>query len=120
MDKAQKPDANRAGTRFDDLEANIEADGTRQIGHGDRSENVQKWLIRFGVLAVIVLIAIAVVSSDAKGEYCKKLGASGYVNRKDFNHWGRMPDWTDDTAYNEWMQGVRAFGKLVLTVYDGV
>jgi crotonyl-CoA carboxylase/reductase len=55
--------------------------------------------------------SIAVVSSDAKGEYCKKLGATGYLNRKDFNHWGRMPDWTDDAAYNEWMKGVRAFGK---------
>jgi crotonyl-CoA carboxylase/reductase len=55
--------------------------------------------------------SIAVVSSDAKGEYCKKLGATGYVNRKDFAHWGRMPDWTDDAAYGEWLQGVRAFGK---------
>jgi crotonyl-CoA carboxylase/reductase len=55
--------------------------------------------------------SIAVVSSDAKGEYCKKLGATGYVNRKDFNHWGRMPDWTDDAAYDGWIKGVRAFGK---------
>jgi crotonyl-CoA carboxylase/reductase len=55
--------------------------------------------------------SIAVVSSDAKGEYCKKLGATGYVNRKDFNHWGRMPDWTDDAAYDAWIKGVRAFGK---------
>ena len=54
---------------------------------------------------------VAVVSSDAKGEYCKSLGAVGYLNRKQFSHWGRMPDWTDDDAYNEWMQGVRAFGK---------
>jgi crotonyl-CoA carboxylase/reductase len=56
-------------------------------------------------------VPVAVVSSDAKGEYCKKLGAAGYVNRKDFNHWGRMPDWTDDATYNEWIKGVRAFGK---------
>jgi crotonyl-CoA carboxylase/reductase len=55
--------------------------------------------------------SVAVVSSDAKGEYCKKLGASGYVNRKDFSHWGRMPDWTDDAAYDAWIKGVRAFGK---------
>jgi crotonyl-CoA carboxylase/reductase len=55
--------------------------------------------------------SIAVVSSDAKGEYCKKLGATGYVNRKDFSHWGRMPDWTDDAAYDVWIKGVRAFGK---------
>lgn len=29
--------------------------------------------------------AIAVVSSDEKGEYCKKLGAIGYINRTEFN-----------------------------------
>ncbi len=55
--------------------------------------------------------SVAVVSSEAKGEYCKQLGASGYINRKNFSHWGRMPDWTDDAAYNAWLQGVRAFGK---------
>jgi crotonyl-CoA carboxylase/reductase len=58
-------------------------------------------------------IPIAVVSSDAKGEYCMSLGAKGYVNRKDFNHWGRMPDWQDDAAYNEWIRGVRSFGKAI-------
>ena len=55
--------------------------------------------------------SVAVVSSAAKGEYCRRLGAAGYVNRKDFSHWGRMPDWTDDATYNQWVQGVRAFGK---------
>ena len=38
-------------------------------------------------------IPIAVVSSDERGEYCKKLGAKGYINRKKFDHWGRLPDW---------------------------
>lgn len=55
--------------------------------------------------------SIAVVSSDAKGEYCKSLGATGYLNRKDFDHWGRMPDWEDDAAYDTWIKGVRKFGK---------
>ena len=58
-------------------------------------------------------IPIAVVSNDEKGEYCKKLGAAGYVNRKQFSHWGRMPDWTDDEKYGEWVRGARAFGKAV-------
>ncbi len=58
-------------------------------------------------------VPIAVVSSDAKGEYCKKLGAQGYVNRKDFSHWGRMPDWDNDEQYGEWARGARAFGKAV-------
>ena len=37
--------------------------------------------------------AVAVVSSEEKGEYCKQLGAVGYVNRKDFDHWGVPPAW---------------------------
>ncbi|MHB8685387.1 MAG: zinc-binding dehydrogenase, partial [Dehalococcoidia bacterium] len=51
------------------------------------------------------------VSSEAKGEYAKKLGAHGWVNRKDFHHWGMMPHWKDDAQYNEWLKGARAFGK---------
>jgi crotonyl-CoA carboxylase/reductase len=52
-----------------------------------------------------------VVSSENRGEFTKKLGAVGYINRKDFSHWGRMPDWTDDKAYGEWSKGCRDFGK---------
>jgi len=54
---------------------------------------------------------VAVVSSDEKGEFCAKLGAVGYVNRKEFDHWGMLPHWTDNDAYAEWMSGVKAFGK---------
>ena len=35
--------------------------------------------------------AVAVVCSDEKGEYCKTLGAEGYINRKQFRHWGVPP-----------------------------
>lgn len=58
-------------------------------------------------------IPIAVVSSDNRGKFCEKLGAKGYINRKDFSHFGRMPDWTDDAAYGEWAAGCRAFGKAI-------
>lgn len=58
-------------------------------------------------------VPIAVTSSDEKGEYCKKLGAQGYVNRKQFDHWGQPPHWTDDEAYNKWLLSARAFGKAV-------
>ncbi|HVL82429.1 MAG TPA: crotonyl-CoA carboxylase/reductase [Actinomycetota bacterium] len=61
-------------------------------------------------------IPVAVVSSDERGEFCKKLGAVGYVNRKDFDHWGRMPNWEDEAAYAEWSKGCRAFGKAVWDV----
>jgi crotonyl-CoA carboxylase/reductase len=60
--------------------------------------------------------AVTVVSSENRGEFTKKLGAVGYINRKDFSHWGRMPDWTDDAAYAEWAAGCRAFGKKLWDV----
>ena len=61
-------------------------------------------------------VPIAVTSSDEKGEYCKKLGAHGYINRKQFDHWGMPPHWTDDEAYKTWTQGARAFGKALWDV----
>jgi crotonyl-CoA carboxylase/reductase len=54
---------------------------------------------------------IAVVSGTDKVEYCKKLGAVGTLNRKDFSHWGMLPHWKDEAAYAKWAQGARAFGK---------
>ncbi len=61
-------------------------------------------------------VPVAVVSSDERGEYCKKLGAAGYINRKQFDHWGRLPDWTDDAAMGKSIQGFRAFGKALWDV----
>jgi crotonyl-CoA carboxylase/reductase len=39
-----------------------------------------------------------------------KIGAKGCINRKDFDHWGMLPHWTDNEAYGKWVQGARAFG----------
>jgi crotonyl-CoA carboxylase/reductase len=58
-------------------------------------------------------IPIAVVSNDERGEYCKQLGAVGYVDRTKFDHWGRLPDWTDDKAMTKAILGFRAFGKAI-------
>ncbi len=33
-------------------------------------------------------IPVAVVSSDERGEFCESIGARGYINRKNFTHWG--------------------------------
>ena len=55
--------------------------------------------------------AVAVVSSEEKGEFCKRLGAVGSINRKDFDHWGMLPHWKDDEAFGAWMNGAKAFGK---------
>jgi crotonyl-CoA carboxylase/reductase len=54
--------------------------------------------------------AVAVVSSNDKVEFCRKLGAVGVINRKEFDHWGMPPHWTDK-AYGEWLAEAKAFGK---------
>jgi crotonyl-CoA carboxylase/reductase len=58
-------------------------------------------------------IPIAVVSSDERGEYCKSLGAEGYIDRTKFSHWGRLPDWQDEKAMTKAILGFRAFGKAI-------
>lgn len=58
-------------------------------------------------------IPIAVVSSDDKGEYCKSLGAVGYIDRREFTHWGQPPHWTDNAGQKTWTAQARAFGKKI-------
>jgi crotonyl-CoA carboxylase/reductase len=59
--------------------------------------------------------AIAVVSSKEKGEFCKELGAVGYINRKDFTHWGVPPKW-NAPEWKDWFAGAKAFGKAIWDV----
>jgi crotonyl-CoA carboxylase/reductase len=54
-------------------------------------------------------IPVAVVSDEARGEFCKRLGAIGYINRKDFGHWGIPPHWTDAEGQKRWGTAVREF-----------
>jgi crotonyl-CoA carboxylase/reductase len=58
---------------------------------------------------------IAVVSSDEKGEYAKRLGAVGYINRKDFDHWG-IPPHSSSPEWKGWFDGAKAFGKAIWDV----
>jgi len=58
-------------------------------------------------------VPIAVVSSEERGNFCMNLGAKGYINRKQFDHWGRLPDWTDEAAMQKATLGFRAFGKAI-------
>ncbi|HKN00372.1 MAG TPA: crotonyl-CoA carboxylase/reductase [Candidatus Binataceae bacterium] len=58
-------------------------------------------------------IPVGVVGDDRKIEFCKKLGAKGCINRKKFSHWGMMPHWKDDAAYNRWAAECRSFGKSI-------
>ena len=55
---------------------------------------------------------IAVVSDDAKRQFCLDHGAIGVINRGDFDHWGVMPD-TDSAEYGAWAKGAREFGKAI-------
>lgn len=59
--------------------------------------------------------AVAVVSSQEKGEYTKGLGAVGFINRKDFTHWGVPPRW-NDPEWKTWFEGAKAFGKAIWEV----
>jgi crotonyl-CoA carboxylase/reductase len=60
--------------------------------------------------------AVAVVSDDERGSYCRKLGAVGYINRRNFSHWGIPPHWSDQDGQREWIAGCRAFGKAIWDV----
>lgn len=60
--------------------------------------------------------AVAVVSDDERGEYCIKHGAVGYINRRNFSHWGVPPHWKDSAGQREWGSGCRAFGKALWKV----
>ena len=69
-----------------------------------------------GVMAIQLVreaggLPIAVVSDESKYEFCMQLGAKGVINRKDFDHWGRLPDIDDAEAFGTWATGARAFGK---------
>ena len=54
--------------------------------------------------------AVAVISDDAKKQFCLDHGAVGVINRKNFDHWGPLPD-TSSPEFGPWFKGARAFGK---------
>ncbi len=53
---------------------------------------------------------IAVISDEDKRQFCLDHGAVGVINRKDFSHWGVMPD-VNSPEWGNWFKGARAFGK---------
>jgi crotonyl-CoA carboxylase/reductase len=60
--------------------------------------------------------AVAVVSDDKRGDYCEQLGAAGFIDRREFEHWGIEPHWEDADGQQKWSAGVRAFGKKIWDV----
>ena len=70
-----------------------------------------------GALALQIVAAlggkpVAVISSEDKRQFCLEKGATGVINRNDFNHWGVLPD-TESPDYKNWVSGARAFGKAI-------
>lgn len=56
---------------------------------------------------------LAVVSSEEKGRYCKSLGAEGWIDRTEFNHWGEPPHWSDSEGQRAWIKVARTFGERI-------
>ncbi len=55
---------------------------------------------------------VGVISDEDKRQFCLDHGAVGVINRRDFDHWGPMPDTTSED-WGQWMKGGRAFGKAI-------
>ncbi len=59
-------------------------------------------------------VPVAVVSSDDKIEYCKKLGALGVINRRNFSHWGAFDSSINKSeVFAQWSKDARSFGKAI-------
>lgn len=54
-------------------------------------------------------IPIAVVSNDERADFCRSLGAKGVINRKNYSHWGPLPDQNDREGMENWFAQASAF-----------
>lgn len=63
--------------------------------------------------------AVAVVSDEDRGAFAMKYGAVGYINRREFDHWGVPPLVDDAAGQKAWTAGARAFGKRLWEVAGG-
>ena len=64
-------------------------------------------------------LPVAVVSNEARGEYCLALGAAGYIDRRQYSHWGRLPDWEEQGAMEGGVRGMRSFQKAIWEIVGG-
>jgi crotonyl-CoA carboxylase/reductase len=64
-------------------------------------------------------VPVAVVSGEAKAAFCRDLGAAGAIDRREFDHWGRLPDIDDTEAIGAWTAGARAFGRALREALGG-
>jgi crotonyl-CoA carboxylase/reductase len=56
--------------------------------------------------------ALGIISDESKRDFVMQLGASGVINRKDFDCWGRLPD-VNGPEFGNYMKEVRKFGKAI-------
>lgn len=59
--------------------------------------------------------AIAVISDEEKRSFVTHLGATGAINRRDFDCWGQMPA-VESAEYPDYMRRVRQFGKAIWAI----
>ena len=69
--------------------------------------------IAIQLAAAVGAIPVAVVSSEERGEFCKSIGARGYINRNDFHHWGSDCDYLDADKQKEWLYSAMKFKKAI-------
>ena len=59
-------------------------------------------------------IPVAVVSSEERGKTCIELGAKGYINRKNYTHWGLIDqDYKDMKNQRLWLREALRFRKEI-------
>ena len=58
-------------------------------------------------------IPVAVVSSDERGEFCRSIGAAGYINRLNFSHWGSEIDYMNPEQQKAWLYSAMKFRKAI-------
>ena len=56
-------------------------------------------------------VPVAVVSDPERGAFAEKFGAAGWINRREYDHWGVPPSSADAVGQATWSAGARAFGK---------
>lgn len=61
-------------------------------------------------------IPVAVVSDAERGRYAESVGAAGWINRRDFDHWGIPPLVDDAAGQKAWTASARAFGKEIWNI----
>ncbi len=58
---------------------------------------------------------VAVVSNDQKGEFCKAIGAKGYINRTKYRHWGKISG-LDERGYRKWLASAVKFRNEIFSI----